>query len=156
MQSFKDRLRCQSVLMNQSTPAPTLNMQSGLGSCKIINVKLGRVGGHAEAKRVEEVCRSNNIPVWCGGMLEAGIGRAHNIAMATQAGFTLPGDVSASARYWKEDIIEPAVTIPSRGTILAPEKPGLGFEVNTARIDSLTVRKQSIVRNAAAPASLRR
>jgi O-succinylbenzoate synthase len=79
-----------------------------LSSCKIINLKLGRVGGHGEAKRIEEVCRSNSIPVWCGGMLEAGIGRAHNIAMATQAGFTLPGDVSASARYWKEDIIEPA------------------------------------------------
>jgi len=122
-----------------------------LSSCKIINVKLGRVGGHGEAKRVEEVCRSNSIPVWCGGMLEAGIGRAHNIAMATQAGFTLPGDVSASARYWQEDIIEPAVTITSRGTIVAPEKPGLGFEVNTERIDSLTVRKQSIVRNQAAP-----
>lgn len=126
-----------------------------LGSCKIINVKLGRLGGHGEAKRVEEVCRSNSIPVWCGGMLEAGIGRAHNIAMATQAGFTLPGDVSASARYWKEDIIEPAVTVTSRGTIIAPEKPGLGFDVNTARIDSLTVRKQSIVGKPAAPASLR-
>ncbi|MGI9166332.1 MAG: o-succinylbenzoate synthase [Pyrinomonadaceae bacterium] len=126
-----------------------------LSSCKIINVKLGRVGGHGEAKRVEEICRSNNIPVWCGGMLEAGIGRAHNIAMATQAGFTLPGDVSASARYWKEDIIEPVVTVTSRGTIIAPEKPGLGFAVNTARIDSLTVRKQSIIGNPAAPSSLR-
>ncbi len=118
-------------------------------------MKLGRVGGHGEAKRVEEICRSNSIPVWCGGMLEAGIGRAHNIAMATQAGFTLPGDVSASARYWTEDIIEPAVTVTSRGTIIAPEKPGLGFAVNTARIDSLTVRKQSIIGNPAAPSSLR-
>jgi O-succinylbenzoate synthase len=126
-----------------------------LGSCRIINVKLGRVGGHAEAKRVENVCRSRSVPVWCGGMLESGIGRAHNIAMATHAGFTLPGDVSASSRYWKEDIIEPPVTVTSRGTIVAPETPGLGFNVNLERIDLLTVRKQSIVRDAASPASLR-
>ena len=77
-----------------------------LGSCKIINVKLGRVGGHAEAKQIEQVARDNEIPIWCGGMLESGIGRAHNIAMSTLAGFTLPGDVSASARYWEEDIID--------------------------------------------------
>ena len=126
-----------------------------LGSCRIVNVKLGRVGGHAEAKRVENVCRSRSVPVWCGGMLESGIGRAHNIAMATHAGFTLPGDVSASSRYWKEDIIEPPVTVTSRGTIVAPETPGLGFNVNLERIDLLTVRKQSIVRDAASPASLR-
>lgn len=116
-----------------------------LGSCRIINVKLGRVGGHAEAKRVEKVCRENKIPVWCGGMLESGVGRAHNIAMATLPGFTLPGDVSASARYWAEDIIEPSVTVSAHGTIAAPEKTGLGFDVNMARIDSLTVRKETIV-----------
>jgi O-succinylbenzoate synthase len=118
-----------------------------LGSCRIINVKLGRVGGHAEAKRTESVGRLNNIPVWCGGMLEAGIGRAHNIAMATLAGFTLPGDVSASARYWAEDIIAPAVTITSRGTIVAPEKPGIGYDVNVARVERLTVRSASITAN---------
>jgi len=115
-----------------------------LKSCRIINVKLGRVGGHAEAQRVERTARENRIPVWCGGMLESGIGRAHNIAMATLAGFTLPGDVSASSRYWAEDIIEPPVTITAHGTILAPEKPGIGFAVNLARIDSLTVRKETI------------
>jgi O-succinylbenzoate synthase len=115
-----------------------------LGSCRIINVKLGRVGGHAEAKRVESVCCENNIPVWCGGMLEAGIGRAHNIAMATLAGFTLPGDVSASARYWEEDIIDPPVIVTSRGTIVAPEKPGIGYEVNVERIGRLTVRKEIV------------
>jgi O-succinylbenzoate synthase len=112
-----------------------------LGSGKIINVKLGRVGGHTESTRVEEVCRENGIPVWCGGMLEAGIGRAHNIAMATRAGFTLPGDISASSRYWAEDIIEPAVTVTERGTIVAPNGPGIGYAVNTDRIDSLTVRR---------------
>ena len=115
-----------------------------LGSCQIINLKLGRVGGHAEAKLVEQVCREQGIPVWCGGMLESGIGRAHNIAMSTLAGFTLPGDVSASERYWEEDIIEPPVTVSSRGTISAPTQPGLGFAVNLARVEALTVRKQMI------------
>ncbi|MBV9209396.1 MAG: o-succinylbenzoate synthase [Acidobacteria bacterium] len=111
------------------------------GACKIINLKLGRVGGHAEAKLVEQVCREKGVPVWCGGMLESGIGRAHNIAMATLRGFTLPGDVSASSRYWAEDIIEPPVTVTERGTIIAPEQPGIGFEVRRERIDALTVRR---------------
>jgi o-succinylbenzoate synthase len=115
-----------------------------LGSCKIINVKLGRVGGHSEAKRVEGIARENGVPVWCGGMLESGIGRAHNIAMSTLAGFKLPGDVSASARYWEEDIIEPPVIVSSRGTIVAPEAPGIGFELNLPRIEGLTVRKETI------------
>jgi O-succinylbenzoate synthase len=115
-----------------------------LGACRIINVKLGRVGGHADAQLVERVARERSIPVWCGGMLESGIGRAHNIAMATLAGFTLPGDVSASARYWSEDIIEPHVTVTSRGTIIAPDTPGIGFEVNRTRIDALTVRTETI------------
>jgi o-succinylbenzoate synthase len=123
-----------------------------LGSCRIVNVKLGRVGGHSEAKRVEKICRENNIPVWCGGMLESGVGRAHNIAMATLSGFTLPGDVSASSRYWTEDIIDPPVTVTSQGTITAPELPGLGFEVNVSRLDSLTVRKETIVRKSSASA----
>jgi O-succinylbenzoate synthase len=111
-----------------------------MGACRIINVKLGRVGGHTEAKRVEAVCRERGIPVWCGGMLEAGIGRAHNIAMATLAGFTLPGDVSASSRYWEEDIIDPPVTVSERGTITTPNTPGIGFEVNRSRVDGLTMR----------------
>ena len=115
-----------------------------LGSCRIINLKLGRVGGHAQAKQVEHVCRENSIPVWCGGMLESGIGRAHNIAMATLEGFTLPGDVSASARYWQEDIIDPPVTVSPAGTIAAPDRPGIGFEVNLVKIDKLTVRKEMI------------
>jgi o-succinylbenzoate synthase len=115
-----------------------------LGSCKIINVKLGRVGGHTQAKRVEQVARENEIPIWCGGMLESGIGRAHNIAMSTLPGFTLPGDVSASARYWEEDIIEPPVRVSERGTMIPPESPGIGFAVNLPRIEALTVRKETI------------
>lgn len=116
----------------------------GLGSCRIVNLKLGRVGGHMQAKQVEAVCRENGVPVWCGGMLESGIGRAHNIAMATLAGFTLPGDVSASARYWEEDIIDPPVTVSAQGTIRAPENPGIGFNVNLSRVEKLTVRKETI------------
>jgi len=112
---------------------------------RIINVKLGRVGGHAQAKQVEEVCRTANIPIWCGGMLESGIGRAHNIAMSTLEGFTLPGDVSASKRYWHEDIIEPAVEVTPNGTIIAPERPGIGFDVKTDKINKLSVRNAEIL-----------
>ena len=115
-----------------------------LGSCRIVNLKLGRVGGHSEARRVETVCRERGVAVWCGGMLESGIGRAHNIAMSTLAGFTLPGDVSASERYWTTDIIEPAVTVTPQGTIKVPTDPGLGFAVNLNRIDSLTLRRTTI------------
>lgn len=113
-----------------------------LGACKIINVKLGRVGGHAEARSIQRFCAGQGIPVWCGGMLEAGIGRAHNIAMSTLEGFTLPGDVSASARYWEEDIIQPPVTVSSRGTIRAPAGPGIGYEVNEQRLESLVKRRE--------------
>jgi O-succinylbenzoate synthase len=115
-----------------------------LGACRIVNLKLGRVGGHTQAQQVERVCRENDVPVWCGGMLESGIGRAHNIAMATLEGFKLPGDVSASSRYWEEDIINPQVTVSSSGTIKAPDEPGIGFAVNVSRVDQLTVRKETI------------
>jgi O-succinylbenzoate synthase len=113
-----------------------------IGACKIINVKLGRVGGLTSAKQVHDVCRAKNIPVWCGGMLESGIGRAHNIAMSSLPGFTLPGDVSASKRYWAEDIIDPAVTVTVQGTIHVPQAPGLGYEPNLDRIEKVTVRKE--------------
>ncbi|HYL65411.1 MAG TPA: o-succinylbenzoate synthase [Candidatus Methylomirabilis sp.] len=114
-----------------------------LKACRIINVKLGRVGGHSEARRVEEVCRTRSIPVWCGGMLETGIGRAHNVAMSTLPGFTLPGDVSASQRYWDEDVIEPEVEVTSKGTIVVPKAPGIGYAVKRGRIEKLTVRRNT-------------
>jgi O-succinylbenzoate synthase len=104
-----------------------------LKACRIINIKLGRVGGHSEARRVEQTCRTHAIQVWCGGMLETGLGRAHNIAMSTLAGFTLPGDVSASKRYWSEDLIEPEVEVTSKGTIRVPKTPGIGYERCEAR-----------------------
>lgn len=115
-----------------------------LKSGKIINLKNGRVGGHAQSKLIEKICRENDIPVWCGGMLESGIGRAHNIAISTLKGYTMPGDVSASKRYWHEDIIEPAVEVSKNGTIIAPENSGIGFEVKRNLVDKLTVRKTAI------------
>jgi O-succinylbenzoate synthase len=115
-----------------------------LSAGRIINVKLGRVGGYTEAKLVERTCREHGVPVWCGGMLESGIGRAHNIAMATLENFVLPGDVSASLRYWEEDIIEPPVTVSANGTIKVSSAPGIGYAVNVKRIESLTVRQEVI------------
>ncbi len=115
-----------------------------LGSCQIINIKLGRVGGHSEAKAIQEFAAENNIPVWCGGMLESGIGRTHNIAMSTLSGFTLPGDVSASARYWNEDTIEPAVIVSEKGTINTPTNPGIGYAINEELIKNRTVKTKNV------------
>ena len=113
-----------------------------LGACGIINIKLGRVGGHAEARAIQEYAMLHNIPVWCGGMLESGVGRAHNIAMSTLPGFTLPGDVSASARYWHEDIIDPPVVVDTNGVISVPEAPGIGYAVNDAAlVSNMTAQK---------------
>ena len=112
------------------------------GACRIINIKLGRVGGHTAAKRIHDICQAKSIPVWCGGMLESGIGRAHNIAMSTLANFTLPGDVSASRRYWAEDIIEPEVEVTRQGTIRVPTAPGIGYAPRMERIESLTHRME--------------
>jgi o-succinylbenzoate synthase len=115
-----------------------------LRACKIINIKLGRVGGYTVARKIHDVCQQNGIPVWCGGMLESGIGRAHNIALSTLPNFTLPGDVTASRRYWHEDIIEPEVTVSSQGTIRVPNAPGIGYEPRLDRIEKLTVRAQEL------------
>jgi O-succinylbenzoate synthase len=115
-----------------------------LGACKIINIKMGRVGGYTVAKRIHDLCQAKGVPVWCGGMLEAGIGRAHNIALSTLPNFILPGDVTASRRYWHEDIIEPEVTVSAQGTIRVPTGPGIGFAPRMDRIDKLTVRKERL------------
>jgi O-succinylbenzoate synthase len=115
-----------------------------MGSCQIINIKLGRVGGFSEAIAVHNAALERGIPVWCGGMLESGVGRVHNIALASLENFSLPGDVSASARYWKEDIIEPEVTVTSAGEIEIPDIPGRGYEVRTDLVERLTVRKETI------------
>ena len=114
------------------------------GSCRIINIKVGRVGGFAEARTIHDICRSHKVPVWCGGMLESGIGRAHNIALSTLENFCLPGDVSASKRYWKEDIIDPEVTVSPQGTIAISDEPGTGYRVREDLIEKLTVRKETL------------
>lgn len=113
-------------------------------SCRIINIKLGRVGGFSEAIAVHNATQQRGIPVWCGGMLEAGIGRAHNIALSTLENFSLPGDVSASQRYWQQDIVEPEITVTAQGEIEVPTTPGRGYAVRTDLIDKLTVRKEVI------------
>jgi o-succinylbenzoate synthase len=115
-----------------------------LGACKIINIKLGRVGGYTVARKIHDLCRQGGLPVWCGGMLESGIGRAHNIALSTLPNFTLPGDVTASKRYWHEDIIDPEVTVSAQGTIRVPSGPGIGFEPRLDRIEKLTVRTEHL------------
>jgi O-succinylbenzoate synthase len=115
-----------------------------LGACKIINIKLGRVGGYTVARRIHDLCQQHGIPVWCGGMLESGIGRAHNIALSTLPNFTLPGDVTASKRYWEEDIIDPEVTVSPQGTIRVPLGPGIGFAPRLDRIEKLTVRMERL------------
>lgn len=117
-------------------------------SCRIINIKVGRVGGFSEAIAVHNVAAERGVPVWCGGMLETGIGRAHNIALSSLPNFTLPGDVSASKRYWEEDIIEPEVTVSYKGEIVVPQVAGTGFEVRKERIEKLTVRRETAIARA--------
>ncbi len=114
------------------------------GACRIMNIKVGRVGGFTEAKKIHDICQSQKIPVWCGGMLESGIGRAHNIALSTLANFSLPGDVSASKRYWKEDIIDPEVQVSPQGMITISDQPGTGYRVKEDLIEKLTVRKETV------------
>jgi len=113
-----------------------------LGACRIVNIKVGRVGGFSEAIAVHDVAQRFSIPVWCGGMLESGIGRSHNVALSTLSNFKLPGDVSASKRYWKEDIIEPEVVVSRQGTIAISDKPGRGYDLRPDFIEELTVRKE--------------
>jgi len=117
-----------------------------LKSCRIINIKIGRVGGYSEALGIHDSCYSSDIPVWCGGMLESGIGRAHNIALASLKGFTLPGDISASSRYFARDIIQPAVTVAPDGTVTVPDTVGLGFEVDLDFVGALTETREYISR----------
>lgn len=115
-----------------------------MGSCKIINIKVGRVGGFSEAIGIHNAAMERGIPVWCGGMLESGIGRAHNIALASLPNFTLPGDVSASQRYWVEDLIEPEVEVSSKGEIAVPQGAGSGYAVREDLIERLTVRRERV------------
>jgi o-succinylbenzoate synthase len=114
-----------------------------LGSCRVINIKPGRVGGFTESKLIHDYCASKNIPVWHGGMLESGIGRAGNVALASLTNFNLPGDISASKRYYKQDIVEPEFVVNTDGTMDVPVKPGIGVEVNMKMLDYVTVKSES-------------
>lgn len=112
---------------------------------RIINIKPGRVGGFLPSKEIHDVCRDAEIPVWCGGMLESGVGRAYNVALASLPNFSLPGDLSPSARYWARDIVSPEWTMDAEGMVRVPrDRPGLGVDVDTAMIDDLTVRTEEL------------
>jgi O-succinylbenzoate synthase len=115
-----------------------------LGSCKIINIKQGRVGGPEAAMAIHDLCAANDIPVWAGGMLETGIGRSLNIALASLDNFVLPGDISASDRYWKNDIITPPVTFSEPGRLKVPDSPGRGYEIDQDYLDSFTAYSKTI------------
>ncbi|MCH7323684.1 o-succinylbenzoate synthase [Solibacillus sp. MA9] len=111
------------------------------GGCRVVNIKIARVGGISEAKRIHDYCAEKNIPVWCGGMLEAGIGRAQNVALTSLGNFTMPGDTAASSRYWDEDIITPEVTVDN-GYITVPQAIGLGYQVNRNALEKYTIKKR--------------
>jgi O-succinylbenzoate synthase len=113
-----------------------------LGSCRIINIKPGRVGGFTESKAIHDYCAEKNVPVWHGGMLESGIGRAGNVALASLPNFTLPGDISASKRYYLEDIVDPEFLVNPDGTMNVPSGPGIGVEVNMRMLDKVTVKRE--------------
>ncbi len=114
-----------------------------ISACRILNIKVGRVGGFTEAKKIHDVAQRHDVPVWCGGMLESGIGRSHNIALSTLKNFRLPGDVSASKRYWKEDIIEPEVKVRADGMIAVNDQVGTGYKVREELVQKFTVREET-------------
>src|SRR5262245_37225724 len=113
-----------------------------LGACRIVNIKVGRVGGFSSAIAIQDLCREKGAPVWCGGMLESGIGRLANVHLQTLPGFTLPGDTSASARYFEEDLVDPPVVVSPRGTIAVPEGPGIGHTIVWPRVEKATAFRE--------------
>src|SRR5690242_3463757 len=124
-----------------------------LGSGRIVNIKPGRVGGLTASKAIHDVCANAGIPVWCGGMLESGIGRAYNVALASLPNFSLPGDLSPSSRYWATDVVTPEWTMNADGLVPVPAStPGLGVEIDTDFIDSITTRLEVVSTRASAMA----
>lgn len=111
-----------------------------LKSCGIINIKIGRVGGLTEAKRIHDLCQAQNIPVWCGGMVESGVGRAHNVAITSLPNFTIPGDTAAASRYWDEDIVEPGIELIAPGELAVPDGPGIGYKLNQQAVGKYVLR----------------
>jgi len=130
------------VCLDESVVSPaTARLAINLGACGIINIKPGRVGGIQEAIRIHDLCADRGIANWCGGMLETGVGRAHNLCLASLPNFTMPGDLSASARYFKEDVIDPPVEVEEDGTVRLPDAPGMGYSVNQDRLSKFTIQK---------------
>ena len=133
------------VCLDESVPSlAAARAALALGSGRIINIKPGRVGGLTVARDIHDLCRTRDVPVWCGGMLETGIGRAHNVALASLPGFCLPGDISASARYFHQDLVEPAFVVNPDGTMTVPLGPGMGVKVMPDRVESATRRRDLI------------
>jgi len=139
------RLRTPICMDESITSADRTEDMFALGSGRIVNIKPGRVGGFTEARRIHDIAVAHDAPVWCGGMLESGVGRAYNVALASLPGFTLPGDVSPSARYWDQDIVAPEWTMDSEGMVTVPwDRPGIGIQVDRDRIEDLTVRAEVV------------
>jgi O-succinylbenzoate synthase len=136
------RLRTPLCLDESITSVARAEDMIALGAGRIVNIKPGRVGGFLVSRRIHDLCAHSGIPVWCGGMLESGIGRAHNVALASLPNFSLPGDVSPSARYWERDIVAPEWTMEA-GLVTVPfDRPGIGVTVDRGRVDDLTVRRE--------------
>ena len=142
---LQKRLRTPICLDESITDVARCEDMIALGSGRIVNIKPGRVGGYTIARQIHDTCAAHGIPVWCGGMLESGVGRAYNVALASLPNFTLPGDLSPSARYWEHDIVEPEWTMDGRGMVAVPRnRPGIGVEVDRDRVDALTVRTEEL------------
>jgi len=147
------RLRTPICLDESITSVDRAEDMIALGSGKIVNIKPGRVGGFTVSRAIHDLCERSGIPVWCGGMLESGVGRAYNVALASLANFKLPGDLSPSARYWERDVVIPEWTMDAEGMVTVPRsQPGIGVAVDVDRVDALTVRTQTLARTAARPA----
>ena len=139
------QLRTPICLDESITSVENVEDMIELGAGRIVNIKPGRVGGLSSSRRIHDLCLASDIPVWCGGMLESGIGRAHNVALASLPGFSLPGDLSPSARYWAEDIVEPPWVMDDEGSVRVPrDLPGIGVEIRIDLIDELCRRESRI------------
>ena len=149
--ALQRRLATPLCLDESITDADRARDMIALGSGRIVNVKPGRVGGFASSIAIHDVCSHHGVPVWCGGMLESGIGRAYNVALASLPNFSMPGDLSPSARYWARDVVTPEWTMDGDGMVTVPlDRPGIGIAVDVGRIDDLTVRREAL--GAAQPA----
>ena len=138
--ALQARLRTPICLDESIRSVQDTRLALDLDATRVVNIKPGRVGGFASSRAIHDLCRSRQVPVWCGGMLESGVGRAHNLALATLPGFTLPGDISASRRYWERDVVTPEFELVE-GRMPLPEGPGIGVEPDMDRIQELTVRE---------------